>query len=166
MGMARSMIKQKGLRNFFWAEAIATSIYLVNRAPTKALSHQTPFQAWYGRKPSVHHLKTFGCIAYGLIPSQNRKQLDNKSEKCIFIGYSSQSKGYRLYNPSNKKFLTRRDVVFIEGQKWIWQETNYENNLNSIYCYNQTSIYQHFKSYFSIKSFHFKHSLDYLTYVH
>ena len=44
--------------------------------------------------------------------------MDNKGEKCIFIGYSEESKAYRLYNPSTKKLFIRRDVQFIEEEAW------------------------------------------------
>ncbi|KAH0779714.1 hypothetical protein KY290_006141 [Solanum tuberosum] len=50
--MARSMLQAKGLPNHFWAEAVATSVHLLNLSPTKAVMNQTPFEAWRGRKPS------------------------------------------------------------------------------------------------------------------
>ena len=42
-------------------EAVTTVVFILNRAPTKALTSKTPFEAWYGRKPSVSFLRTFGC---------------------------------------------------------------------------------------------------------
>ena len=57
-------------------------------------------------------------MAYGHIPDQLRKKLDNKGDKCIFIGYSEESKAYRLYIPSSKKFFESRDVQFIEEEAW------------------------------------------------
>ena len=41
-----------------------TTVYLLNWVPTKAVEGKTPFEVWYGKKPAVHHLKTFGCIVY------------------------------------------------------------------------------------------------------
>ncbi|MFS7979978.1 putative RNA-directed DNA polymerase [Helianthus anomalus] len=75
-------------------------------------------------------MRIFGCVAYGLIPGQLRRKLESKSEKCIFIGYSSQSKGYRLYNPITKKFSVKRDVVFLEETKWAWKDKCAENPMN------------------------------------
>jgi len=57
-------------------------------------------------------------VAYAHIPDQLRKKLDNKGEKCIFIGYSEESKAYRLYNPSTKKLIVSRDVQFIKEEAW------------------------------------------------
>jgi len=88
--MARSLLNGRGLPVHFWGEAVAAAVYLLNLSPTKAVLNQTPYEAWTGRKPRVSHLKVFGCIAYALV--NIRSKLDEKSEKCIFIGYSPQSK--------------------------------------------------------------------------
>ena len=63
-------------------------------------------------------MRVFGCVAYAHIPDKLRKKLDSKGEKCIFLGYCEDSKGYRLYNPSTKKFVISRDVQFIEEEAW------------------------------------------------
>ena len=88
--------------------------YVLNRCPTKALQSFTPYEAWHGTKPFVAHLHVFGCLAYALVPQQHRRNLDDKAVKCIFVGYSSESKGYRLYHPQTKRILVSRDVVFVE----------------------------------------------------
>ena len=116
---ARSMIKARELLNQFWAEAVATAMYLLNLSPTKAVPNRTPYEAWRGVKPRVSHLKVFGCIAYTTVKSSHHK-LDEKSEKCIFVGYSLQSKAYRLYNPISGKIIISRDVIFNEEASWNW----------------------------------------------
>jgi hypothetical protein len=75
---------------------------------------EAPQEAWSGTKLNVAHLRTFKCIAYAHIPSDLRKKLDYRSEKCIFTGYSETSKAYRLYNPITKKLILSRDVKFLE----------------------------------------------------
>ncbi|XP_015158466.1 uncharacterized protein [Solanum tuberosum] len=82
----------------------------------------TPEEAWSGQRPAVDHFRIFGCIAYAHIPDQKRKKLDDKGEKCIFLGVSDQSKAYKLYNPNTKKILVSRDVVFDENQFWLWNK--------------------------------------------
>jgi hypothetical protein len=62
VGAARCMLKAKGLPGWFWGEAVATAVYLLNRVPCKAIEGKTPFELWYERKPGMHHLKVFGCI--------------------------------------------------------------------------------------------------------
>lgn len=97
---------------------MAAAVYLLNLSPTKFVLHRTPYEAWTGRKPRVSHLKVFGCIAYALV--NIRSKLDEKSEKCIFICYSPQSKAYRLYNPTRGKVIINRDVAFNEEAAWEW----------------------------------------------
>lgn len=60
--MATSMMNEKRLPKRFWAEAVFTAVYILNRSPTKFVKNKTPFEAWSGFKPSVRHLKIFGCI--------------------------------------------------------------------------------------------------------
>jgi hypothetical protein len=118
MNIARTLLKEKSLSNIFWSKAIACSVYLLNISPTTSLKMKVPQESWSGTKLNVAHLMTFGCIAYAHIPSELRKKLDDRSEKCIFTGYSETSKAYRLYNPISKKLILDRDIKFLENQFW------------------------------------------------
>ena len=119
--MSRSMMTAKKIPNQLWAEAVNTTIYILNRSPTKAVMNKTPFQAWHHKRPPVDHLKVFGCIAYAHISTPNRDKFDQKGEKLIFIGYSDESKGYRLYNPLKNEVVISRDVIFDEMAEWSWE---------------------------------------------
>lgn len=66
----------------------------------------------------IYHLGIFGCVAYAHVPKELRKKLDDRTDKCIFIGYSDESKPYRLYNPITKKYIISRDVEFKEEETW------------------------------------------------
>ncbi|MCO5553040.1 hypothetical protein L7F22_006560 [Adiantum nelumboides] len=114
MQMARCMLKAKSLPHKLWMEAISCAAYVLNRCPTRALKTIIPYESWYDRKPSVSYLRVFGCLAYAHIPQQLRGKLDDKAVKCIFVGYSSVSKGYRLYNPATNKIFESCDVIFAE----------------------------------------------------
>ena len=110
MDMVRSMPKAKHFPNEYWVEVVHCAAYILNRCPTKAVMNRFPKEAWSGIKQSVTHMRVFGCVAYVHILDQLRKKLDSKGGNCIFIGYSEESKPYRLYNPSTKKFVISRDV--------------------------------------------------------
>ncbi|KAG9450495.1 hypothetical protein H6P81_010460 [Aristolochia fimbriata] len=127
MNMARSMMKGKTLPKVYWAEAVDCAVYLLNRCPTKSVKFRTPIEAWSGSKPAVGHLKIFGCIAYAHIPEQRRKKLDDRGEKCIFVGYDSKTKAYKLYNPVTKRLIISRDVEFDEEDCWRWSEEEKNN---------------------------------------
>ena len=112
MEKARSMLSSAGIGQEFWAEVVETTCYLVNRSPTSTLIDKTTQEVWTGKKPSIKHLKVFGCDAYVHVPKEKRSKLDNKVEKCIFIGYKAGMKGYKLWNPITKKIVYSQDVVF------------------------------------------------------
>ncbi|KAD5960996.1 hypothetical protein E3N88_12469 [Mikania micrantha] len=127
--MAQCMLQAKGMPSYFWAEAVATAVHILNLSPTKAVDNKTPIHMWSGERPNVNDLRIFGCLCYGLTPAQQRHKFEPKSEKCILIGYSSQTKGYRLYNPKTKQIITRRDVKFFEESAWDWSnEKGRDNN--------------------------------------
>ncbi|PRQ58685.1 putative RNA-directed DNA polymerase [Rosa chinensis] len=80
-------------------------MYLMNRHPTTVVQGMTPIEVWSGRKPNVNHLRVFGSICYAHIPKELRRKLDESSEKSVFMGYSSHTKSYRLYNLKKKKMI-------------------------------------------------------------
>ena len=124
----RSVLGYSKLSHKFWAEALSTAVYLRNRSPTKAIEAMTPFEAWVGEKPNVGHLRTFGCVAYARVAKDERKKLDSKARKCIFLGYGTETKGYRLYDPKREKVFFSRDVVFNEKKRGIEKEKHMEEN--------------------------------------
>jgi len=117
--MARSLLKAKNLPKQYLAEAVSYTVYLLNRCPTRSLQVVTPEEAWSGHKPSVTHLRVFGCVAYAKIPDARRSKLDDKSEKYIFVGYGDRRIGYKLYNLITKKVIMNRDVIFKEDKTWL-----------------------------------------------
>ncbi|KAI5336669.1 hypothetical protein L3X38_015937 [Prunus dulcis] len=119
--MAKSMLHEKSIPYEFWAEAVNTAVYLLNRCPTKALNKVTPFEAYTGRKPGIAHLKIFGSPCHVLIPSALRHKLEENSHKCILVGYGLCEKGYRIFDPSSRKIILSRDVHFDEDGLWKWE---------------------------------------------
>lgn len=118
--MVRSLLARGRVLNTFWPEAVNWSIHVLNRSPTFAVQNMTPEEAWSGRRPAVDHFRIFGWISYAHIPDVKRKKLDDKAEKCVFLGVSEASKAYKLFNPLTKKIVTSRDIVFDEGNTWDW----------------------------------------------
>ncbi|XP_063049961.1 uncharacterized protein LOC134444635 [Engraulis encrasicolus] len=128
----RSMLADAKLPQKFWAEALATAVYLRNRSPTKAVADMTPYEAW-----TVSHLRVFGCDAYAHIPKDERKKLDPKARKCILLGYGTETKGYRLYDTKQTKVFYSRDVVFNESVCGVeTSEDNHEHSLMEFDCVN------------------------------
>ncbi|OMO54668.1 Zinc finger, CCHC-type [Corchorus capsularis] len=128
--MARCLLFEKGLPKKLWAKAVNTAVYILNRLTAKAMQQTTPFEAWYGFRPSVKHLKVFGCICYSHVPSVRRDKLDKRSEMGVLVGYSESAKGYRIYNPVTNKVIVSRDVKFDELAAWKWPENEEIQSLN------------------------------------
>ena len=93
-------------------------VFILNRAPTKALTGKTPFEAWYGRKPSMSFVRTFGCIGHIRKTKPNLTKLEDRSTPIVFLGYAEGTKAYRLYDPYRDKVLVSHDVVFDEKAAW------------------------------------------------
>ena len=120
--MARCLLKSKKVPGEFWGEAVRTAVYLLNRAPTRSLQGRTPYEAWYNKKPKVHHLRTFGCVAHVKKVGPGISKLSDRSTMMVFIGYETGTKGYRFYEPVTKKLHISRDVMFEENRAWKWSE--------------------------------------------
>jgi hypothetical protein len=117
-----SMLSGAELGQEFWVEAIGTTCYLVNQSPSSALDDKTSHEVWTSKKTSLEHLRVFGYDSYIHVPKENRRNLDNKVEKCIFNGYKDGVKGYKLWNPETKKTIYSWDVVFREVKDVSKQE--------------------------------------------
>eukprot|EP00253_Pinus_taeda_P031557 PITA_31557 len=111
---ARVMIHDQGLPLFLWVEASNTVVYLQKRSPHRVLGNMTLEEAFTGEKPHLAHLRIFGCLTYSYIPKEQRTKLEPMAEKGIFMGYSETSKAYRIFIPSKRRVVNRRDVKFEE----------------------------------------------------
>ncbi|KAF0688846.1 hypothetical protein As57867_019533, partial [Aphanomyces stellatus] len=98
----------------YWGEALNYVVYTENRSPTKALGGKTPFEALNGRKPNIDHLRPFGCTAFAFIDKAKRAKLDPRAIKCVFVGYASQHKSYRLIDCDSGQLIQCRSVTFTE----------------------------------------------------
>ena len=118
MNMVRCLLSVKRVPKIFWPKAINWTFYLLNRCPTHAVRNITPQEAWSGIKPSVKHLRVWGCLAHVHIPETKRGKHDDKSFPCILLVVSDESKGYRLFNPKTKGIVVSKDVIFEEEKSW------------------------------------------------
>ncbi|GJX65422.1 putative zinc finger, CCHC-type containing protein [Tanacetum coccineum] len=95
---ARTMLSASKLPLFFWAEAIATTCYTQNRSIIIPTHEKTAYHIINDRKPSIKHLHIFGCTCYLTRDGKNLDKIKEKGDPCILVGYSTQSKVYRVYN--------------------------------------------------------------------
>ncbi|WVZ62982.1 hypothetical protein U9M48_012667 [Paspalum notatum var. saurae] len=105
------MLSNAGLNKHFWAEAASTACYLINRSPSITLDKKTPIEVWSGSPADYSQLRVFGCTAYAHV---DNGKLEPRAIKCIFLGYQSGVKGYKLWNPQTQKVVLSRNVIFNE----------------------------------------------------
>ncbi|KAK0573601.1 hypothetical protein LWI29_010645 [Acer saccharum] len=117
---------QSGLPKQFWAEAVNTAAYLINRGPSKPLDLAIPEEIWTGKEVKLYHLKVFGCVSYVHVSDHARSKLDAKSVKCTLVGYGEDEFGYKLWDDQNRKMIRSRDVVFNE--KVMYKDRNTETS--------------------------------------
>lgn len=129
MATARSMLKAKGLPRWFRGEAVSTTVYVLNRCPTKSVDGMIPFETWHRKKPAVHHLQMFGCIIYIRNTTPHLTKLEDRGRKMIFVGYECGSKAYCAYDPVTKRVHVMRDVVFDEQAQWDWGTSSDDGEL-------------------------------------
>jgi hypothetical protein len=109
------MLKMANMPEEFWGEAVVIVVYILNRAPTRSLEGKTPYEVWHGKKPSVHHLRTFGCVVYVKDTRPHLAKLDAQGKKGVFIGYETGSKAYSVFDPVENKVHVSRHVAFDEN---------------------------------------------------
>ncbi|KAK8694819.1 hypothetical protein V6N13_072363 [Hibiscus sabdariffa] len=111
LDMVRSMMSHTDLPTSFWGYALEIAAFTLNRVPSKSVQ-KTPHEMWTGRRPNMSFMKIWGSKAY--VKHQMSTKLEPKSEKCTFVGYPKETKGYYFYN-ENKVFVARTGV-FLEKE--------------------------------------------------
>lgn len=135
--MARCMLLQSGIPKSLWAEAVNAAAYIRNRCPTKILENQTPIEAWSNKKPCVGFMRIFSSKVIALEKRPSRGKFEPKGKEYILVGYSQESKAYRLWNPGTKTIIKSHDVRFVEDLNTNATSENQEN------CEILIDIYRH-----------------------
>lgn len=113
---ARSFMVQSGVPLNFWYEACATAVFVTNRCITTALPDgKTPFEVWFFRKPSVEHLRVFGCQANVLIRKEARSsKFSSLTTEGVLVGFQSDNFNYRVFDLDSRKIILTHNVTFCE----------------------------------------------------
>ena len=109
-----TMLNEACLPSSFWWVAVAAFTHVHNRSPTAALKSGTPYEHWHKAKPDVLHFRVFGCTAYVHVKKDQRKQLQSHTQKCVFIGYPSNYKGWLFWNATTRKEIISDSTEFDE----------------------------------------------------
>ena len=112
LDMVRSMMSYSSLPLSFWGYALQTAVYILNVVPSKSIQ-QTPLELWSGRKPSLRHIRIWGCTAHVLKGKTGK--LEPRTEVCLFVGYPKGTRGGLFYSPQDKKVFVSTNATFLEN---------------------------------------------------
>nr|GFC46508.1 hypothetical protein [Tanacetum cinerariifolium] len=111
---ARTMLSAAKVPLFFWAKAIATACFTQNRSLVIPRHEKTPYHIINERKPSVKFFHIFGSVCYIVRDGENLDKMKEKGDECIFVGYSTQSRAYKVYNKRTRVIMESIHVNFDE----------------------------------------------------
>nr|GEW44597.1 retrovirus-related Pol polyprotein from transposon TNT 1-94 [Tanacetum cinerariifolium] len=145
---ARTMLVDSKLPTTFWAEAVNTACYVQNRVVIKP-HNKTPYELFLGRKPSLRFMRLFGCPVTILNTLDHLGKFDGKADEGLFIGYSTHSKSFRVFNTRTKivkenlhmTFLKNKPNVTGIGPNWMFDIDSLTMSMNyqPVFTGNQTN---------------------------
>ena len=113
--MSHTMLHEYTLPQFFWAEAVHTACYILNRVTFRSKLEKTPYELYKGKLSSLAHFKPFGCTCYILKTGTNLDKFEAKTDVGIFVGYAPSSKAYMVYNKRTRTIQDTLNVRFDES---------------------------------------------------
>ncbi|GJW42702.1 putative ribonuclease H-like domain-containing protein, partial [Tanacetum coccineum] len=137
---ARTMLADSLLPTTFWAEAVSTACYIFNRVRVTKPQHKTPYELLFGHKPIISYIRPFGCHVTILDTLSVLGKFDGKSDEGFLVGYSLNSKAYRVYNLVTKRVEVNLHVNFLEekpnvkgvGYRWMFDIDYLTDSMNYI----------------------------------
>ncbi|GJY14628.1 putative ribonuclease H-like domain-containing protein [Tanacetum coccineum] len=137
---ARTMLADSLLPIPFWAEAVNTACYVLNRVLVTKPQNKTPYELLIGKSPSISFMRPFGCPLTILNTLDSLGKFDGKSDEGYLLGYSTSSKAFRVYNKRTKRVEENLHINFLEdqpnvtgtGPNWMFDLDFLTNSMNYI----------------------------------
>ncbi|GKB60898.1 putative ribonuclease H-like domain-containing protein, partial [Tanacetum coccineum] len=114
--VARTMLTDSLLPTVFWAKAVNTACYVLNRVLVTKPHNKTPYKLIIGRAPSISFMRPFGCPVTILNTLDPLGKFDGKAEEGFLVGYSVNSKAFRVFNTETRKVEENLHVHFLENK--------------------------------------------------
>ncbi|GJR46317.1 ribonuclease H-like domain-containing protein [Tanacetum coccineum] len=135
---ARTMLADSLLPTTFWAEAVNTACYVQNRVLVTKPHNKTPYELLLGRPPSISFMRPFGCPVTILNTLDPLGKFDEKADEGFFVGYSINSKDFKVFNTRTRKVKENLHINFLEnipnvagsGPKWLFDIDSLTKSMN------------------------------------
>ncbi|GJR30852.1 putative ribonuclease H-like domain-containing protein [Tanacetum coccineum] len=135
---ARTMLADSFLPNTFWAEAVSTACYVLNRVLVTKPHNKTPYELLTGKTPIISYIRPFGCHVTILNTIDHLGKFAGKSDEGFLVGYSLQSKAFRVYNLVTKRVEENLHINFLEnkpnvagiGPNWLFDLDYLTDSMN------------------------------------
>ncbi|GKB20112.1 putative ribonuclease H-like domain-containing protein [Tanacetum coccineum] len=135
---ARTMLADSFLPNTFWAEAVSTACYVLNRVLVTKPQNKTPYELITGKIPIISYIRPFGCHVTILNTIDHLGKFEEKSDEGFLVGYSLNSKAFRVYNLETKRveenlhinFLENKPNVARKGPNWLFDLDYLTDSMN------------------------------------
>ncbi|GJR50825.1 putative ribonuclease H-like domain-containing protein [Tanacetum coccineum] len=148
---ARTMLADSFLPNTFWAEAVSTACYVLNRVLVTKPHNKTPYELLTGKTLIISYIRSFGCHVTILNTIDHLGKFAGKSDEGFLVGYSLQSKAFRVYNLVTKRveenlhinFLENKPNVAGKGPNWLFDLDYLTDSMNyhSVRSENQANLH-------------------------
>ena len=134
------MLCENNLPKYFWSKAVNTACYIINRVMIRPIIKKTPYELWNDRKPHIDHFRAFGCKVYVHNNGKdNLGKFDAKSDEAIFVGYSSHSRAYRVFNKRTLCIEESIHVKFDENTLYTQDATHDDDILEQDFLFGDSS---------------------------
>ncbi|GJT82931.1 putative ribonuclease H-like domain-containing protein [Tanacetum coccineum] len=137
---ARTMLADLLLPTTFWTEAVSTACYVHNRVLVTKPHNKTPYELLHGRPHSISFMRPFGCHVTFLNTLDPLGKFDRKDDEGFFVGYSINSKAFRVFNTRTRKVEENLHITFLEnkpnvagsGPDWLFNIDLLTNSMNYV----------------------------------
>jgi hypothetical protein len=114
LDMARTMLDEYKTSDRFWAEAVNTACYAINRLYLHRILKNTSYELLTGKKPNVSYFRVFGSKCFILVKRGRKSKFAPKTAEGFLLGYDSNTRAYRVFNKSSRQVEVSCDIVFVE----------------------------------------------------
>jgi hypothetical protein len=114
LDMARTMLDDYKTSDQFWAEAVNTACYAINRLYLHRILKKISYELLTGKKPNVSYFRVFGSKCFILVKRRRKSKFSPKTVEGFLLGYDSNTRAYRVFNKSSGLFEVSCDIVFDE----------------------------------------------------